>query len=97
MAVLIPPNTLPHEIAPANGRTFTLDELQTLVGGYIEALRAPGGRWLIVNEDGKRLTLPYNDAATTLMRGRLAGDDHIVGHAVLCSPLEAGEEEEETA
>jgi hypothetical protein len=92
MAVLLPPNAIGYEIAPANGRTFTLDELQALVGGYIEGLRVPGGHWLMINEDGKRLQLPYNDAATTLMRALLRPDDVIVGPAVLCTPLEAGED-----
>lgn len=95
MATLIAPDRVPESITPANGRTFTLPELQALVGGYIEALRLPDGvRWLFLNEDGKRLKLAYNDAATVLMHQLLRPDDYIVGPAVLCTPLEAGAIEE---
>ena len=79
-------------VTPTNGRTFNLAELQGMVGGYIEALRTPDGvGWLFLNEDGKRLELPYNHAATTLMRALIRPDDVIVGDCVICSPLEAGE------
>lgn len=95
MATLIPANGPTREDTPANGRTYTLAELQAIVGGYIEALRAPDGRLMFVNEDGKRMHLPRNSAATVLMRPRLLFGDCIVGDAVLCTPLEAGEEPEE--
>jgi len=90
MAVLIPASGEPREISPGNGREFTLEELQGIVGGYIEGLRAPDGRWLYVNEDGQRLDLPYNQGATLLMISRLQFGDFIVGDVVLCSPIEAG-------
>ena len=75
---------------PADGRTFTLAELHAIVGGSIEGLPAPDGRWLYVNEDGKGLDLPYNQTATLLMIQRIQIGDYIVGDAVLCSPIEAG-------
>ena len=97
MALLIPPFGDNVEITPADGRTFTLIELQQLVGGYIEALRTSDGRWLFLNEDGKRLELPPNSAATFLMRGLIRPDDYIVGNAIVCSPLEAGATGEDDA
>jgi hypothetical protein len=51
----------------------------------------PSGGWLFINEDGKGLGLPLNQTATILMINRIAHDDYIVGNAVLCSKLEAGE------
>ena len=39
MATLIPAHGTPIYIEPANGRSFTLEELQTIVGGYIEMCR----------------------------------------------------------
>lgn len=90
MATLIPARGNLREITPANGRAFTLAELQALVGGYIEALRAPDGRIAFLNEDGKRLELPINGSATWLFRLQLPGD-YIVGDVVLCTAIEAGE------
>lgn len=100
MAVLFPPgDDEPSSIYPANGRTFTLAELQHIVGGYIEVLRTLDG-YMIINEEGKLdrpAPLPYNFLATSLMRGlrRIAPDDYIVGHAIVCTPLEAGAHDDE--
>lgn len=91
MATLIPVEGPVREVAPAEGATFTLPELQGFVGGYIEALRL-GARWVFLNEEGKLHGLPTNVRATALMRGRIAADDWIVGDVILCSPMEAGEE-----
>jgi hypothetical protein len=80
------------EIAPADGATFSLVELQTIVGGYIEAVRLRSGAWMFVNEDGKRLGLPTNVVATTIAheRGYLPADDWIVGDVIVTTPHEAG-------
>ena len=70
--------------APEGG--ITLAELQRLVGGDIEVIRL--GRphpkeVLIVNENGRALRLPLNDAATRLYRGTPARHQGvIVGDAV---------------
>jgi hypothetical protein len=48
-------------------------------------------RWF---EDGKRLRLPVNRFATSLMRPVLQPDDVLVGDVLLCTPGEAGEGEE---
>jgi hypothetical protein len=89
------------EIYPKNGRTsFTLQELQHYVGGYIEAVYMQDGRVLIVNEEGKLHGLAFNYRATAHAANVLV-NDHIVGNAVLCTMEEAGgdgsedEEEEE--
>ena len=92
MATLIPAAGEAREIAPADGQRFSLAELQAMVGGYIEALRAPDGRWLFLNEDGKRLELPVNAAVTQLMALRLQPGDYIVGDVIICNRIEAGEE-----
>ena len=90
MATIIPARGPLREIVPANGRSFSLAELQAIVGGYLEALRAPDGRIVFLNEDGKRLQLPINYSATWLLRHQIGGD-HIVGDVVLCTEIEAGE------
>jgi hypothetical protein len=83
-------------IRPANGRTFVLAELQAFVGGYIEVVRALDGRWLVINEDGKRLELPPNANATELYRE--AGGvpwDVVVGDVVLLTWEEMREPDEQ--
>ena len=71
------------EVQPKNGTDYTLDELQALVGGYIEVVRSyKKGHILVINEEGKLLGLPYNGRATELADIDLW--DCIVGDALLC-------------
>jgi uncharacterized protein DUF3846 len=84
-------------ISPSGVR-WTLEELQGLVGGYIETVSTIDGRIMIVNEEGKiqKPMLPLNIEATRIYRhGRV---DPIVGPAVVVDSLQelnAPEEEEE--
>jgi Domain of unknown function (DUF3846) len=91
MATLITAAGARRTITPANGRTFQLQELQQLVGGYIEVLRAPEEHWCFLNEEGKLKALPYNAEATALLARYMARDDYLVGDVVICTALEAGE------
>lgn len=61
----------------------TLEQLQTIVGGYIEAIAATHGV-LIGNEEAKIYELPYNANATALMKNNKS--DCVCGDAVLCKP-----------
>src|SRR5262245_35124604 len=101
MATIIRPGDTPQDITPKNGRFFTLIELQGFVGGYIEAVSVPpdGVRLMILNEDGKRLDLPVNEAATMIMHARpwLHPDDFIVGVALIVTREEMGEDDDATA
>ena len=84
---------------------IALDELQFMVGGYIETvptLNLPkmNGRRIImvVNEEGKLKNLPRNTKATRV--AAISSVDYIAGRAVLCK--EDGEDlrpfdEDETA
>ena len=75
------------EVRPANGTDYTLDELQKLVGGYIEVIPArEKGYILVINEEGKLENLPYNGRATELADIYLW--DYIVGDALLCKDSE---------
>jgi hypothetical protein len=58
---------------------------------------APMPVYLIINEDGKRLALPPNYAATFLYwaSGGMP-DDRIVGDAVLADHMEVGEDDDDT-
>ena len=87
MATLLTPGTLsPTPLVPANGQTFTLAELQAAVEGYIEVVRLPHDRYMVVNEDGSRLNLPINRLATVLAAGHVHMDlGGILGPAVVCT------------
>ncbi|MGH9238791.1 MAG: DUF3846 domain-containing protein [Vicinamibacterales bacterium] len=89
MALLMIPGHAAREVVPANGHAFTLDEMQAFVGGYIEILRLPDGRALVINEEGKLRGLPLNPEATVLAAPRIA-PDFIVGPALVCTWNEAG-------
>jgi hypothetical protein len=101
MAHVLDPDGTTRPWMPANGRTFTLHELQTAVGGYIEAIRLPDdplGRvaYLVVNEDGKREQLPPNALATHVLH--MAGGaaiDYVVGVAIVASVEELNGIEDE--
>jgi hypothetical protein len=71
-------------IRPHGGKEFTLGELQQLVGGYIEMLRLSTGLLMVMNEDGLRLGLPLNVAASDIAK------QAVLGKVVLCNDLEAG-------
>jgi hypothetical protein len=67
-------------VAPA-GATWSLAELQRLVGGDIEIVRTIDDRYMVINEQGKFQRLPLNIYATRLfVHGRR---DVIMGPAVV--------------
>ena len=63
-ATLIKANGEEQEVSPANGKDFSLEELQKFVGGSIEMGSTHDGRTLVFNEEGKLLGLPLNEKAT---------------------------------
>lgn len=69
-------------VDPANGKDFSLEELNEIVDGYIEILHI-GDKLLVYNEEGKLQNLQYNATATCLINA--AGiKDYIVGNALFC-------------
>jgi hypothetical protein len=96
MAKLIRSNGTIEEIHPANGVNFELRELQTLVGGYIQLARTHDGAFMVLDEEGKLKSKPFNLLATTLYR--YGEHDPIVGDVIIGKHLEINgpdEEEEE--
>lgn len=69
-------------IRPENGSTFSLEELQKIVGGWIETVRAKDGRVIVLNEEGKLNGLLPNVEATELYCD--PADDIIVGNVLVC-------------
>lgn len=72
-------------IAPANGKFFSLEELQKAIGGgYIEIVRLNKYASLVIDEDGKSKKMKYNGTATEIARDNRAifPNDFIVGDAL---------------
>lgn len=67
-AELIKPEGEIELIAPKNNGWFTLEELQKLVGGYIERVKLSTGKVMIVDEDGMLKGLPFNPRGTELYK-----------------------------
>ncbi|WP_165820563.1 DUF3846 domain-containing protein [Pontibacter virosus] len=64
MNVLIAPGVGMTKVKPANGKKFTLKELQKMVGGYIEMVPNATGEFCYVwNDSGLLLGLEFNPDA----------------------------------
>lgn len=61
--------------------------LQQIVGGYIEAVALPGGRYMVIYENGKDAPHMINPTATdiALEAQAIQPDDYIAGVAVVIS------------
>lgn len=71
-------------IASPEANTYTLEVMQSIVGGYIEIVWLSSTRVMVVNELGKINGLPINDRATELMRSYMDTTDFIVGDVLVC-------------
>lgn len=98
MATWIKASGEEEEVAPARGRTFSLQELQRYVGGYIEIQALSDGRMMVLNEEGKLRGFELNRKATALYRVNVKiGEleilreeypDDVVGDVLICGPRE---------
>lgn len=59
---------------PDNGTDFSLEELQGIVGGYIQIVQCPDDMIMVVNEEGLLLNLPVNPVASLFARQYIVGD-----------------------
>lgn len=62
------------EVSPANGKEFSVEELQGFVGGYFEFVRVIGGLTMACNEEGLLRNLPLNNWASNIARRPIVGD-----------------------
>ena len=70
-------------VEPVNKTDFTLEELQKIVGGYIEVVPVFGNKLIVVDEDGRMKNYKHNKTASLLVYGQVIGD--IVGDMLLCN------------
>ena len=73
-----------EDYTPKNGTTFELEEMQKIIGGYVEPIRLNDGRMIIVDEDGKSKDKAVNIPATNILRRDHFTTDYIVGTAIAC-------------
>lgn len=71
MATLIRLTGQVETVLPADGKAFSLEELQNYVCGYVELVRCLSPKdneaeFLLVNEDGRPLRLPENAKASEM-------------------------------
>lgn len=86
--LLITPEGEVTEFTPENGKTFSLQELQAAVGGYVEVYPMPHvvqdgrkiKRIMVMNEEGRLRDLPKNAMASAVY----GNTGHIVGTVVVC-------------
>lgn len=79
-----------------NDGAFSLADMQKMVGGYIQAVRLnpvivhedTRYTWLVINEEGKLLSLPINNNATLMAVSAIRPDDYIVGDALMLEESE---------
>lgn len=98
MALLISADDSIRKLSPQdldgsrdNEGVFSLADMQQMVGGYIQAVRLSPVivhedtryTWLIINEEGKLLSLPINNNATLMAVTAIRHDDYIVGDALM--------------
>lgn len=88
MAILIHENGMVEKVTPKSGKDFTVEELQNLVKGNFEV----GKRFqksedseeffVLCNEDGLILEMPYNEL------GSQTALKHLVGPVLICNNKE---------
>ena len=87
MANLHTPDGKITKVFPINEDTFSLEELQSFVDGYMERIVLPVDKCsMIINEEGKKEKLPYNKFATQIfLKNYPKSEDYIVGNAIICA------------
>ena len=77
-----------EDVEPANGRDFSLEELQGYVDGLIEIVSLYDGRLMVVNDEGLINGLPINPLATAIYQNATGVNDYILGNVLICQDNE---------
>ena len=88
MAQIIKTNGEVIETKPKNGTDFQLDELQSIVGGYIEVVSLHDGRLVVCDEEGKLKGKERNHKATDILHSVFNTNDFMVGDVLVCNENE---------
>ena len=84
MALIIKTDGEKEDIESANGKVFTLAELQKAVGGYVQIVQITtgehSGKLMVVDEEG----LLKPDPILNIEASKIAGQ-HIVGQVIIIS------------
>jgi hypothetical protein len=83
MAYIYKTNGEVIETSPKNKKDFSLKELKEIVGGHIEVVNL-GDDYMVVNEEGKLIGLPFNLNATIVYQISTKIGEHIVGDVLVC-------------
>lgn len=73
-----------NNFEPKNGTDFSLSELNAIVCGHIEIISILGGKYMVINEEGKLKNLAINWPATKIFQDSYGKHDVIVGDALVC-------------
>lgn len=80
-------------VSPLNGKDYQLEELQKIVGGYIEIVDLGKGKIMVINAEGKftcrpniKATKVFKDAMSDLYG--IGTQDYIAGNALICESKE---------
>jgi hypothetical protein len=85
MATIIYTTGATSEVEPKNKKHFSLEEMQTIVGGLIQLIYLDNNKIMVINEEGKLIDLPINVDATEMAFGDMPWDDLIVGNVLVCN------------
>ena len=77
-----------EDVEPANGRDFSLEELQGYVDGLIEIVSLYDGRLMVLNDEGLINGLPINPLATAIYQNATGVNDYILGNVLICQDNE---------
>jgi len=88
MTQIIKTNGEVIETKPKNGTDFQLDELQSIVGGYIEVVSLHDGRLVVCDEEGKLKGKERNHKATDILHSVFNTNDFMVGDVLVCNENE---------
>ena len=67
-------NSNVEEFPPANGKRYTLEELQKMVGGFFQVVSLEDKHIILADEDGLSKRLPRNEFASYLYGKHLVGN-----------------------
>lgn len=71
-------NSKVEEFPPADGKRYTLEELQKMVGGFFQIVSLEEKHIVLADEDGLSKRLPRNEFASYLYGKHLVGNVAVV-------------------